>query len=305
MKKGINSEQIIQPVRGSACKLLNFLHSWITSVVSENDLATDKEIKFSMEFVENDDSYGDERLVVHVMVPIDAQLESFHAVTNALGINIAKDGRLTDNMDRFDDMYEKDFCSAKNRAELLVGNIYVPVEYTAEYQDQTLVDIMPSLQQQSAKALASSILPLLSSKNIAFEDDPEDVIEKVKIDICFHILPDVSGSYDIAEAISVFGEMEVMAYIRQKQDLLDVQAQELESVIEDEYSKFIMMDPKKDDSASIWVTIDDYVNQKENYDFEDSDKTESIEEITITDDDESSVTKEQLNLEGIEVIDND
>jgi hypothetical protein len=99
--------------------------------------------------------------------------------------------------------------------------------------------------------------------------------------------------------------MEVMAYIRQKQDLLDVQAQELESVIEDEYSKFIMMDPKKDDSASIWVTIDDYVNQKENYDFEDSDKTESIEEITITDDDESSVTKEQLNLEGIEVIDND
>ena len=295
----IKTEEIVGPIlSGSACKLLNFLDSWVKSILAQLQTKTEQQPKFLLERYETESA--DTCLRAHIMIPFEADLNAFLEVTKAFEVNIHTDGCLIDNVNYFqavygDKIYEP---TGKEMSDgYITDGVYAPVDYYCEYQDQSLIDILPSLREEDAKKLAEIIFPVIQGEDTATvwtgKSDSDDVIEDCKITIALHFLPDVSYAYDIAEAIAIFGEKEVMAYLRQKMHEFDEASIDIEDLIEDSFSSFAL----GTDDAKAWQTIDEYLDTKQGL----ASNTEV--NIASVSDEEEKATKEPINLEGIEVID--
>lgn len=295
----IKTEEIVGPIlSGSACKLLNFLDSWVKSILAQLQTKTEQQPKFLLERYETESA--DTCLRAHIMIPFEADLNAFLEVTKAFEVNIHTDGCLIDNVNYFqavygDKIYEP---TGKEMSDgYITDGVYAPVDYYCEYQDQGLIDILPSLREEDAKKLAEIIFPVIQGEDTATvwvgNSSSDDVIEDCKITIALHFLPDVSYAYDVAEAIAIFGEKEVVAYLRQKMQEFDEASMDIEDLIEDSFSAFAL----GADSTKAWQTIDDYLNTKQDQ------ILDTEVNIASTSDDEKEATKEPINLEGIEVID--
>ena len=295
----IKTEEIVGPIlSGSACKLLNFLDSWVKSILAQLQTKTEQQPKFLLERYETESA--DTCLRAHIMIPFEADLNAFLEVTKAFEVNIHTDGCLIDNVNYFqavygDKIYEP---TGKEMSDgYITDGVHAPVDYYCEYQDQSLIDILPSLREEDAKKLAEIIFPVIQGEDTATvwvgNSSSDDVIEDCKITIALHFLPDVSYAYDIAEAIAIFGEKEVMAYLRQKMHEFDEASIDIEDLIEDSFSSFAL----GTDDAKAWQTIDEYLDTKQGL----ASNTEV--NIASVSDEEEKATKEPINLEGIEVID--
>ena len=300
----IKTEEIVGPIlSGSACKLLNFLDSWVKSILAQLQTKTEQQPKFLLERYETESA--DTCLRAHIMIPFEADLNAFLEVTKAFDVNIHTDGCLIDNVNYFQAVYGEKIYepTGKEMSDgYITDGVYAPVDYYCEYQDQRLIDILPSLREEDAKKLAEIIFPVIQGEDPATvwtgksdKADSDDVIEDCKITIALHFLPDISYAYDVAEAISIFGEKEVVAYLRRKMQEFDEASVDLEDLIEDSFSAFAL----GTDDAKAWQTIDDYLETKQGFP---TSETE-VNIASTSDEEEEKATKEPINLEGIEVID--
>ena len=293
-------EEIVGPIlSGSACKLLNFLDSWVKSVLSQLQTKTEQQPKFLLERYETESA--DTCLRAHIMIPFEANLNAFLEVTKAFDVNIHTDGCLIDNVNYFQAVYgEKMYDpTGKEKSDgYITDGVYAPVDYYCEYEGQRLIDILPSLHEEVAKKLAEIILPVIQGEDYPIicvgDSDSDDVIEDCKITIALHFLPDIAYYYNVEDAMVIFGEKEVMAYLRQKMQEFDEASMDIEDLIEDAFSEFAL----GADSTKAWQTIDEYLDTKQSQ----TPDTEA-NTATSTSDDEKEATKEPINLEGIEVID--
>lgn len=164
--------------------------------------------------------------VVHVVINCEDYTD-FCDTADALNINVLTDGELCSDINYLvmgfgyngiDETDLKHYAGMSN-------SVPPPTEYRVLWENISIVDLLPNLEKNAVEAINN----IIYSDNMLSIDRGEDNL--VQFDLCLHFIPASFLSYNMEDAINVFGELEVSAYLESYKDILTSQIDDIEDIL--------------------------------------------------------------------------
>lgn len=209
-------------------RLKNIIFTWLNSLQGKSGKAYKGLPDDVVVGIDAPDTIRKGNCVVHVIINCEDYTD-FYDATKALNINIMTDGELCSDVNYLVMGFGYtgiDGTDLKNYAEASV-TVPPPTEYRSLWENISIVDLLPNLEKNAVEAIDN----IIYSDNMLSIDRGED--DLVRFDLCLHFIPASFLSYNMEDAVSVFGELEVSAYLESYKDILASQTEDIEDILDD------------------------------------------------------------------------
>lgn len=209
-------------------RLKNIIFTWLNSLQGKSSKAYKGLFDDVVVGIDAPDTIRKGNCVVHVIINCEDYTD-FYDATKALNINIMTDGELCSDVNYLVMGFGYkgiDGTDLKNYAEASV-TVPPPTEYRSLWENISIVDLLPNLEKNAVEAIDN----IIYSDNMLSIDRGED--DLVRFDLCLHFIPASFLSYNMEDAVGVFGELEVAAYLENYKDILTSQIEDVEDVLDE------------------------------------------------------------------------